>query len=313
MDPVDQAMVETEVARACWSPDDPEERRTISNRIIERAEREVRSGGPSRWTGVLIEALGGRWAARVQLGDLRGALADADRAVEVADGAGTTFLLSRSMMGQAMIHATLGEHERAEQQSDAAIAISGRHNLTLDRMGIAFTIGRDRGEQAGLAQLERQLADLINSNPMMISSFALVHAEAGQLDDARRLLRELEQLEPWPRNWLWLATAVAALESAVLADERDSVRRFAELLEPFKGHWAIAAAELGCWGPVDRVLGLASAAEGSPDRARAQLIHARDSSISNGATFWAARCHAGLAELAGNDDATRTGETDSLS
>ncbi len=311
MDSVDRAMVETEVARACWSPDDPVERNEGSSRIIDRAEREIRGGGPSRWTGVLIEALNLRWAARVQLGDLGGALADADRAVEVADGAGTTFLLSRAMMGQAMIHATLGEHKQAEQQSEAAIAISGRHNLTLISMSIAYTIGRDRGEQAELALLERQLADLIDSNPLLISSFALIHAEAGHLDDTRRLLRELEQLEPWPRNWLWLATAVATLESAVLADERDIVRRFAELLAPFEGQWAMAAGELGCWGPIDRVLGLASASEGHPDRARAQLICARDSSISNGATFWAARCHAGLAGLAGNNDATGTGQTDS--
>ena len=81
MDPVDQAMVETEVARACWSPDDAEERLAVSSRIIDRAEREVRAGGPSRWTGALIEALNIRWAARVQLGDLRGALADGERAV----------------------------------------------------------------------------------------------------------------------------------------------------------------------------------------------------------------------------------------
>jgi tRNA A-37 threonylcarbamoyl transferase component Bud32/tetratricopeptide (TPR) repeat protein len=313
MDAVDQAMVETEVVRACWSPDDAAERDEVSSRIIERAEREVRSGGPSRWTGVLIEALNIRWAARVQLGDLRGALAAADRAVEVADAAGTTFLLSRAMMGRAMIHATLGDHERAEEQSDAAIAMSGRHNLTLVRMTIAYTIGRDRGEQASLAMLERQLADLVDANPMFISAFALVHAEAGHLDDARRLLRELEQLEPWPRNWTWLATAVATLESAVLAGEDEVVRRFSTLLEPFEGQWAIAAAEAGCWGPVDRVLGLASAAQGQPERAHRQLIRARDSSIGNGATFWAARCHAGLAALAGGDEASGTDETDSSS
>ncbi len=73
MDPVDRAMVETEVARACWGPDDAEHRDEITSRIIERADREVAQRGPSRWTGVLIEALNLRWAARIQLGRLRDA------------------------------------------------------------------------------------------------------------------------------------------------------------------------------------------------------------------------------------------------
>ena len=60
---------------------------------------------------------------------------------------------------------------------------------------------------------------------------------------------------------------------------------------------AIAAAELGCWGAVDRVRGLASAMSGDTAAARAQLITARDASVACGATYWAARCHAGPATL----------------
>jgi hypothetical protein len=297
MDPVDRAMVETEVARACWGPDDAEHREEVTSRIIERAEHEIERGGPSRWTGVLIEALNLRWAARLQTGRLRLALSDAEHAVAIADDAGTTFLLSRVLMGQAMIHATLGDHDRAERLSDDAFALSDRHNLTLVRMALAYSIGRDRGEQAHLAQLERQLADLVNSNPLFVAAFALVHAEAGQLDDVRRLLDDLERLEPWPRNWLWLATSVATLESAILAGERSRAERYAGQLAPFAGHWAIAAGELGCWGPVDRVRGLASALFGDTAQARAQLTSARDAAVACGATYWAARCHAGLAAL----------------
>ncbi len=202
------------------------------------------------------------------------------------------------MMGQAMIHATLGDHDLAERLSDSAFAMSDRHNLTLVRMALAYSIGRDRGEQADLAQLEQQLADLVNSNPLFVAAFALVHAEAGHLDDVNRLLDELERLEPWPRNWLWLATTVAVLESAVLAGDQRRAERYAAQLEPFAGNWAMAAGELGCWGPVDRVRGLASAMSGHTETARTQLIDARDASVACGATFWAARCHAGLAALA---------------
>lgn len=304
MDAVDRAMVETEVARACWSPDDAAERDATTSRIIERAEREVERGGPSRWTGVLIEALNVRWATRVQLGDLRGGLADAEHAARVADDAGTTFLLSRSMMGQAMIRATIGDHDAAEALSDESIRISNRHNLELVRLTIAYSIARDRGQQVALASVEQQFNEMVDSNPLFIAAFALVNAEAGHHDDGRRLLADLERLEPWPRNWLWMATAVAGLESAVLVGDSAMAERYAGFLQPFERQWAIAAAELGCWGPVDRVLGLAAHLAGDVDTARSLLIRARDASTANGADFWSARCHAGLAEL--SEQATDT-------
>ncbi len=297
MDDVDRAMVETEVARACWSPDDVDERLAVTTRIVERAGSEVDVGGPSRWTGVLIEALNLRWGARVQRGDIRGALDDAVRATRVADDAGTTFLLSRSMTGEASIRAILGEHETAERLADAAVAISDRHNLVLIRMAIGYCIERDRGHQDDLARLEVAMRDLVDENPFFIAAFALVHAEAAQHDDARRLLGELESLEPIPRNWVWLATTACALETAALIGDERAVRRYLPQLEPFVDQWVIAAAEAGCWGPVARIVGLAAAALGDVERARGLLLQARDSALANGAGIWTARCHAGLADL----------------
>lgn len=296
MDPVDRATVESEVARACWNPDDAPERLALTTRQIDEAMRHT-SSGPSRWTGVLIEALNHRWAARMQLGDVAGALDDADHAARVADEAGTSFLLSRVMMGQAMIHTTLGDHDRAERLSHDALAMSDRHNLRLVQLAIAYSIGRDRGQQAELARLERQMGDLVDNNPMYVSAFALVHAEAGQLDDARRLLRMLDDLAPWPRNWLWLATTVAALETSILADEHDMTRRYAAVLGRYSGQWAMAAAELSCWGPIDRVLGLAHLAGGRLDRARELLDAAHESATAQRAEPWIVRCEAGLAAL----------------
>lgn len=301
MEPADRATVETEVARACWSPGDAEQRLGITTRIVDTALAEVDRGAPSRWTGVLVEALNLRWGTWIQLGDLRSALDDTMLASRVADEAGTTFLLSRSMMGEALVRATLGEHETAEQLADEAISLSDRHNLTLVRMAIVYTIWRDSGRQDDLSRLEQQMRDLVDSNPLLIAAFALVHAEAGRIDDAHRLLGELESLEPFPRNWVWLATMAAGLETAASIGERRMIDRYTPLLEPFADHWAIAAAEAGCWGPVARILGIAAAATGDTTTARTYLLRARDSSLANDASFWTARCHAGLADL---DDAS---------
>jgi hypothetical protein len=233
----------------------------------------------------------------MQLGDLTGALDDANRAAAAADEAGTTFLLSRVMMGQAMIHATLGNDEEAERLAHDTVAISNRHNLVLGQMAITYSVGRNRGQQAELSLLERQLADLVDSNPLFVGAFALVHAEAGQLDDARRLLAVLQGWAPWPRNWLWLATTVAALETAVRVGDVDASRRLAAVLTRYSGQWAMAAGELACLGPVDRVLGVAHLAAGRPEQAEPLLIAARDAARLHGATPWVAWSQRALDDL----------------
>jgi hypothetical protein len=108
----------------------------------------------------------------------------------------------------------------------------------------------------------------------------------------------LHEQGPWPRNWLWLGTMVAALEAAVLAGELDVVRRNAALLSRYSGQWALAGAELACWGPVDRVLGLAHAALGRPAEAHALLSAALASATEQHALPWVVRCQHGLNALA---------------
>ena len=297
MDRVDRATVETEVARACWGPDDAESRRELASRLVDDATHHLVDGGPSRWTGVLIEALNLRWAARMQLGDVLGALEDAETAAEIADGSGTTFLLSRVMMGQAMINATLGNDELAERLAHDAVAMSNRHNLVLGQMAVTYAIGRNRGQLAELANLEQQLGDLVDSNPMFIAAFGLLHAELGHVEDARRMLGALAEWAPWPRNWLWLATTTTALEAAVLIGETDMSRRYAAVLNRYSGTWAMAAGELLCMGPVDRVLGMARAAVGELDGAEALLRSASDAARSQGAAPWVRRSEDALAVL----------------
>jgi tRNA A-37 threonylcarbamoyl transferase component Bud32 len=297
MELVDRATVETEVARACWSPDDAPVRLELTSRLVDDATHHLVDGGPSRWTGVLIEALNLRWAARMQLGDVVGALADANVAAEIADGAGTTFLLSRVMMGQAMIHATLGNDETAERLAHDAVAMSNRHNLVLGQMAVTYAVGRNRGQQAELAGLERQMGELVDSNPMFVAAFALLHAESGAVDDARRMLDNLAEWAPWPRNWLWLATTTTALEAAVLIGEAEMTRRYAAVLDRYSGNWAMAAGELVCMGPVDRVLGMAQLAAGELGGAEARLRSALDDASAQGASPWVRRAESTLASL----------------
>ena len=54
-----------------------------------------------------------------------------------------------------------------------------------------------------------------------------------------------------------------------------------------------------CFGPVDRVLGLAAAAKGDTDEARRLLTAARRVAEAEGAAPWVRRCDEALATLEG--------------
>ena len=196
-----------------------------------------------------------------------------------------------------MIHATLGDDEQAERLARDAVTMSNRHNLVLGQMAVTYAIGRNRGQQAELAGLEQQLGDLVDSNPLLVAAFALVHAESGRFDDARRMLDVLTEWAPWPRNWVWLATTTAALEAAVIIGEADMTRRYAAVLNRYAGNWAMATGELVCMGPIDRVLGLARLQLGELEAAEAMLTSGLDAARSQGAVPWVQRAEDALASL----------------
>ncbi len=175
--------------------------------------------------------------------------------------------------------------------------MSNRHNLVLGQMAVTYVVGRNRGQQAELAGLEQQLGDLVDSNPMFVAAFALVHAESGRVDDARRMLGVLAEWAPWPRNWVWLATTTAALEAAVLIGEADMTRRYAAVLNRYAGNWAMATGELVCMGPVDRVLGLAQLGAANSEAPKELLTSALDDARAQGAVPWVRRTEATLASL----------------
>ena len=104
-------------------------------------------------------------------------------------------------------------------------------------------------------------------------------------------------MTPWPRNWLWLAATVAALEAAVLAGEEEPARWYAAVLRRYSGQWALGGAELVCLGPVDRVLGVEALSRGDHDEARRLLTMARETAVRESAGPWIARCDAALARL----------------
>ena len=75
------------------------------------------------------------------------------------------------------------------------------------------------------------------------------------------------------------------------------IRRYAAVLNRYSGDWAMAAGELVCMGPIDRVLGLARGAMGELDGAEALLTSALEAATSQSAVPWIRRTEAALASL----------------
>jgi hypothetical protein len=132
------------------------------------------------------------------------------------------------------------------------------------------------GRQAELEPLARRNADRLPALRRWRCGLALVLAELGREDEARR---ELEQLaagdfDDIPRDALWLVSIALLAELCALLGDRPRARRLYELLVPYDGRNVVAlgAAYLG---PVARYLGLLATVLGEDERALGHLETAR--------------------------------------
>ena len=91
--------------------------------------------------------------------------------------------------------------------------------------------------------------------------------------------------------------AVVVSAGGALVGDHDLIRRYGALLTRYSGQWALGAGELACWGPVDRVLGLAHLACGRHEQARALLTSALAAAEGQGAAPWVVRCQDGLQQI----------------
>jgi len=147
-----------------------------------------------------------------------------------------------------------------------------------------FIVRRTQGRHLDLEPLVRKNADRLPAMRWWRFGLALVLAEMGREDEARR---ELEQLaaasfEDVPRDALWLVAMSLLAELCTLLDDRPRARRLYELLVPYEGRNVVSmgAAYLG---PVARYLGLLAMTIGEDERALGHLETARSAAERMGA------------------------------
>ena len=147
-----------------------------------------------------------------------------------------------------------------------------------------FLVRRTQGRHLDLEPLVRKNADRLPAMRRWRCGLALVLAELGREDEARR---ELEQLaaadfEDIPRDALWLVSMSLLAELCALLDDRPRARRLYDLLVPYEGRNVVSmgAAYLG---PVARYLGMLAMTMREDERALGHLETARSAAERMGA------------------------------
>ncbi len=147
-----------------------------------------------------------------------------------------------------------------------------------------FLVRRTRGRHLDLEPLVRGAADRLPAMRMWRCGLALVLAELGREEEARRELEHLaaNDFDDLPRDALWLVALSLLAELCARLADPPRARRLYELIVPYEGRNVVSmgAAYLG---PVARYLGLLAMTTGDYERALGHLETARAASERMGA------------------------------
>ena len=180
-----------------------------------------------------------------------------------------------------------GEFELAERYTAEAVAQSRDVRGSIAPIiadAQTFLVRRTQGRHLDLEPLVRRNADRLPAMRRWRCGLALVLAELGREDEARRELEHLAAagFDDIPRDALWLVAMSLLAELCTLLGDRPRARRLYELLAPYEGRNVVSmgAAYLG---PVARYLGLLAMTIDEHERALGHLATARSAAERMGA------------------------------
>ncbi len=187
-----------------------------------------------------------------------------------------------------------GDNDLAEQLATDALQIgteSGQPDASTF-FGVQFGyVSYQRGTLGELVpMLEQMMAEAPDIADVSRGSLALAHAEAGRLDDARRVLEEFAATDfdlPVDGNWS-LGMISYALAASAVGDPRYAAPVF-DRLEPWADQWATGG--LSTSGPLTIFLGGLATVLGRYDDADGYFARAAESTARTGA-----KCSAALTD-----------------
>ncbi len=238
------------------------------------------------------EAMEWRVAALLALGEIDTAASELTAARELASRTRQPFTLhvaEHYSSAVALLQGRLAEAEQAAERSrEAGRLLTGR-----DASGVyglqMFNIRREQGRLDELAPVVRILAARGGGGGAWRPGFAVLLAELGMADEARRELARLRAhgLEPF-RTTLWLGSLIYLADAcSAVADAETAALVYPELA-PFAGVNVMVGHGVALHGSADRYLGMLAVELGERERAAAHFEAALVLNRRMGAWTWLA-------------------------
>lgn len=238
---------------AVWGPDGLAERLSLSEEILrlarETQDRELELVGRAR-----------RITCALESGDRRTVEVDIAAYTEIAGELRMPYhewTAATLRAQQALMHGTL---ETAETLAEEALPLlPGRPNARLAYLNQITWI---RWEQDRLSELQTAWHDLVDRFPQAGFArgwLALIHAQRGQPDEARRHLDALvADLRERTRGGLWLPSVAVAALAATYLDDAEATSQLYSLLTPYADRTIVIPMPhpVTCFGSAHFYLGL---------------------------------------------------------
>jgi DNA-binding CsgD family transcriptional regulator len=241
---------------------------------------------------IRAEAMGWRVPTYVALGDLASARREVEAGLEIAEQTAQPFVLHITELYRAAIALCDGRLAEAEAMAgrshEWSSLLTGRDASAAYGIQM-FGIRREQGRLAELAPAIRILAGKAERDGPWRPGLAVLLAELGMEQEARRELARLGAggIDRF-RDSLWLATlAYLADAAAALAHEGMAALVYPEL-EPYAGSNLVIGHLVACYGSADRYLGMLAAVLGEPELAEAHFERALELNRRMEAPTWIA-------------------------
>jgi class 3 adenylate cyclase/tetratricopeptide (TPR) repeat protein len=161
-----------------------------------------------------------------------------------------------------------------------------------------FSIRREQGRLAEVAPVVKRLIDEKPDEKAWLPGFALIAADLGFEDPARRRLRELAEAGfELPFDAKRSASLSYVAEVAFLLGDSDAAERLYELMSVYRHMTITVGLVTVCYGAASRYLGMLAATLGEFDKAEAHFEHALEMNQRVGARPWLAHTKAQYALL----------------
>ena len=206
-----------------------------------------------------------------------------------------------SRHGAAMMAILEGNFAAAERFAGEGLKL-GRSTIGEQVEGVygiqMFAIRREQGRLAEVAPVIKRLIDEKPTEKAWLPGFALIAADLGYDEPARRRLRELAETDfEMPFDAKRSASLAYVAEAAVLLGDNDSAARLYELMSDYKHMTVTVGIVTACYGAASHYLGMLAGAMGEFDKAEAHFEHALDMNERIGARLWLAHTKAQYAFL----------------